>query len=72
MLDGELFGVHAVGIRVFERRHSPVHGVLEGRSAGNTSANLVRQPPEIRFQRRRLECFGNQTLRDVGMRLTIG
>ncbi len=72
MRDGELFGVHAVGAGVFERRHAPIHRTLEGWSSGNTPTDFVAQSTKIRFQGGRLECFRNQTIRGFSIRMRIG
>ena len=72
ILDAELFGVHAVGAGLLERRQAPIHGTLEGWSAGNASANLIAQAAKIRFQRRRLECFRNQTIGGFSIGIMIG
>src|ERR1700677_2727760 len=72
MLDGEFFGVNAVSANVLERRQAPIHCALEGRSARNASTNLVAQAAKIGFERRRLERFRNQAIREFFIRIKIG
>src|SRR5580658_2922234 len=72
MLDGEFFGVNAVSASVLERRQAPIHCALKGRSAWNASTNLVAQAAKIAFERRRLERFRNQAIREFFIRIKIG
>ena len=49
--NGESLGVNAVGAGGGKSLHPPRHSVLHRERARNASADLVREPPKIRFQR---------------------
>src|SRR4029077_8833143 len=51
----EALAVHAVGSGHAKSLHAPLHGVLHGWSAWDSTANLVGQAPKVLLDRRRLK-----------------